>query len=131
MNEMARLVILLCGLLFLYAVIHLLIRRRISERVSLLWLFGAVVVLILSAFPGILERAAHLVGVYYPPALLFLVSILVLLYISLHQSIQITILETKLRELAQITAIQHGKQPAEIREGLAEAAAAVERAESK
>jgi hypothetical protein len=67
----------------------------------LFWFFGAIIILILSTIPEILAVIANLVGVDYPPALLFLIAILVILAIILYQSIQISILQERLRELTQ------------------------------
>lgn len=83
------------------AVVRLLVKRRISERNSFFWLAGALAILVLSALPDVLDIAARAAGVDYPPTLLFLLSILVILFILLHQSIQISILQEKCRELAQ------------------------------
>lgn len=98
-------ILLLLGAVFVVTVIYLLVKRRINERNSFLWLAGALVIVLFSTMPEILEVIAVLAGVDYPPALLFLVSILVILFILLHQSIQISILQEKCRELSQLLAI--------------------------
>jgi hypothetical protein len=101
MNTITKEIIILIGLFFVSAVIYLLIKRKINERHSLFWFFGAIIILILSTIPEILAVIANLVGVDYPPALLFLIAILVILAIILYQSIQISILQERLRELTQ------------------------------
>ncbi|PKM87984.1 MAG: hypothetical protein CVU87_08545 [Firmicutes bacterium HGW-Firmicutes-12] len=97
--------IIVLGLIFVGVIILLLVKRKINERHSLFWLFGAIIILILSTIPEILAVIANLVGVDYPPALLFLIAILVILAITLYQSIQISILQERLRELTQQIAI--------------------------
>lgn len=102
-------VIFVCGLISVCAIIFLLVKRRINERNSLFWLFGALIILALSTMPEMLQYMADLAGVDYPPSLLFLLSTLIMLFIILYQSIQISILQDRLRELTQQVAIYHMK----------------------
>lgn len=69
-------------------------------------MLGAIAILVVSANPGWLDWAAGKLGVAYPPTLLFLFSTLVLLIIVLRQSMQISVLNEKLRQLAQHVALQ-------------------------
>lgn len=101
MGLVLKLLLLACGLGFVCTVFILLVKRRINERHSLLWLLGALVILALSTIPEILEVVADLAGVSYPPTLLFLFSILIILFIILYQSVQISLLQERLRELTQ------------------------------
>lgn len=97
--------ILLCGITSSGAIIRLLLRKKISARNSVAWMLSVAVILILSANPGWFDRLAGLLGVSYPPSLLFLFSTLVLLVIVLYQSMQISVLNEKLRQLAQHVAL--------------------------
>lgn len=101
MSIALKILILCCGLFFVGIVLYLLVQRRINERHSLLWLFGAVIILLLSILPNSLDIVAGFFHVDYPPALLFLFAILILLIITLYQSIQISILQERLREITQ------------------------------
>jgi hypothetical protein len=101
--------IFLCGVLFSGMIIRLLLKRRINERNSAAWLLGAIAILVVSANPGWLDWVAAKLGVYYPPTLLFLFSTLVLLIIVLRHSMQISILNEKLRQVAQHVALQDNK----------------------
>lgn len=105
MGDLAKIFLLACGLFFVGIMLFLLIKRRISERYSLLWLLAVLIVLFLSAIPDLLSVAATLIGINYPPALLFLLSTLVLLGVSLYQSMQISKLNDQVKELAQTFAI--------------------------
>jgi hypothetical protein len=78
-----------------------LTKRKINEKNSLYYIGGIFVIIILAFVPGILDNAAKLLGIDYPPALIFLISTLVLLYLVLKQSAQISELDDKVRELAQ------------------------------
>lgn len=105
MNDLLRWTTLVVALLFTAGNVYLLVRKRLGERTTILWLFGTLLGLLVAAFPGILNRVASTLGVDYPPALLYLVAILVLLTIVLYQSTQISSLEKKLREVTQAVAI--------------------------
>lgn len=105
MHSSLKITILLLGVIFVLSVIRLLVKRRINERNSFLWLAGSLAILVLASIPDVLDVVARATGVHYPPTLLFLLSILVILFILLYQSIQISILQEKCRELAQHLAI--------------------------
>jgi hypothetical protein len=111
MTELLKLFLLVCGLGFAATVVRLLIKKKISERNSIAWMSAAILILFLSAFPQMVDKLAEWLHVSYPPALIFLFSTLVLLLLVLFQSIQISMLNEKLKELAQRVALyQHLEQ---------------------
>ena len=85
----------------LLLVFELIRRGRLKERYALLWLFSGVTLLLLSLYRGLLEFLARLVGIYYPPSLLFLIAFIFLLLITLHFSSVISGLAEKNKKLAQ------------------------------
>lgn len=89
----------------LFVVIELIRRGRLKERYALLWLFSGMVLLSLSLSRGLLESIARLVGIYYPPSLLFLVAFVFLLLITLHFSAVLSGLSEKNKVLAQELAL--------------------------
>ena len=89
----------------LITVVELIRRGWLKERYSLLWLFAGGVLLLLSASRDLLEYVSHMVGIYYPPSLLFLLAFLFLLLISLHFSVVISGLSEKNKKLAQEIAL--------------------------
>jgi len=89
----------------LFLVLELIRRGRLKERYSLLWLFSGIVMLILSLWRGLLDSVSHLIGIYYPPSLLFLIAFVFLLFITLHFSSVISGLAEKNKRLAQEMAL--------------------------
>ena len=85
----------------LVAVIELIRRGRLKEKYSLLWLFAGSVLLLLSASRDLLNYISRLLGVFYPPSLLFLLAFLFLLLITLHFSVVVSGLSEKNKQLAQ------------------------------
>jgi hypothetical protein len=111
MSEPLKLFVLACGLSFVAAVIRLLLKKKISERNSIAWITASFAILALSAFPQMIDRIAAWVHVSYPPTLIFLSSTLVLLLLVLYQSIQISVLNDKFKELAQRVALSQHLEP--------------------
>lgn len=105
MNLTLKVTVLLIGIVFVATLLYLLVKKRINERAALPWIAGAVIIIIFSILPNLLGVLARLTGVSYPPALLFLIAILVIILILLYQSIQISVLQAKCREMAQNLAI--------------------------
>lgn len=105
MDNKLRITILVIGIVFAISVFFLLVTRRINERASLPWIAGTFIIMIFSLLPSSLVVIAHILGVVYPPTLLFLLAILIILILLLYQSIQISILQNKCQELAQNLAI--------------------------
>lgn len=89
----------------LLAVIELIRRGRLKEKYSLLWLFAGGILLFLSASRDLLNYLASVLGVFYPPSLLFLLAFLFLLLITLHFSVVASGLSEKNKQLAQELAL--------------------------
>ncbi len=89
----------------LLIVVELVRRGRLKEKYSLLWLLSGVILLIFSLSRDILEYVSHMLGIFYPPSLLFLVAFLFLLLITLHFSVVISGLSEKNKHLAQEVAL--------------------------
>jgi hypothetical protein len=84
-------------------------RRKLREEYSILWLFGSVVLLILSLKKNWLDSLAHALGIVYPPSFLFLVGILFILLILIHFSIAISKLHQMNKKMAQEIALMKEK----------------------
>lgn len=111
----------LAALLF---VLELVRQRRLREDYSLLWLATAFVMLILSAWRDLLHGLSELVGIFYPPNLLFVVALIFVLFILLHFSTVITRLAQENKEIAQQLALlryeleaERGRASAAVQEG--------------
>ena len=90
-----------CGLLVLTVMVELLRRRQLREKYAILWLGVSVVVVVLAAFPGLLDWTAHRLGIYEAPNLLLFAAVLVLLLVSVHLSWEASRLEEETRTLAE------------------------------
>lgn len=89
--------------LFLLALVR---RRRLRAKYSLLWLATSLVMIVLAAFPDLLDRFSTTVGVQYGPTTLFAGAILLLLLVCMHFSWELSRLEEKARSLAEELALR-------------------------
>lgn len=102
---MLRIVVFGMGIAFVIVVFRLLISGKMSERASLPWIACSLLVISLSIYPYSIDKIAGLMNIDYPPTLLFLISILIILLLLLYQAIHISILHNKIRELTQTISI--------------------------
>ncbi|WP_229677302.1 DUF2304 domain-containing protein [Psychrobacillus lasiicapitis] len=102
---MLQIFIIGCAILFATFVISLLLRNKIGERNSVIWLGGLIVILVISSNPSLFDSVARGLGINYPPALLFFLSSLILLTFSLYQTVQITKLSIKIKDISQHIAL--------------------------
>ena len=79
--------------------------QRLKERYAALWLIIGAVIIVLGAFPSLLNGVADFVGVALPVNLLFLLSILLLMGVSIHLTLELSRLSEKTRILAEEVAI--------------------------
>ena len=99
----------------LLLVLELVRRRKLVEEHALLWMLGGGVLLVLSLRREILDTVARWLGIYYGPAVLLLVLVVLLFLGGLYFSVVVSrqhaqivrlvedqaVLEAKLRELAE------------------------------
>jgi hypothetical protein len=91
------------GLLTL--VFELVRRKNLKEKYSLLWLFTAIILLILSVSRGALNQLAALMGIYYSPSAFFLLAFFFLMLITLQFSVVISKLSERNKTLSQEVAL--------------------------
>ena len=89
----------------LLVVLELVRRRRLLERYALVWLGVAVLLILLSAWNGLLTGAASLIGISYPPSALFAIAFGFVILLLLHFSIAVSRLHDQSKVLAQQLAL--------------------------
>lgn len=100
-----RVLALVAAVVVVGAMVELLRRRQLREKYAALWLLVGTSVAMLALVPGLLDAAAGAVGVQTPVNLLFFVSTLVLLLVTLHLSWESSRLEEETRTLAEEVAL--------------------------
>ena len=99
------LVSLIVSIALLLFVLELVRRRRLQERYSVLWLATGLTLLILAAWPALLERISTALGIASPPNALFVVALGFFLAVMLHFSLVISRLSEHTSRLAQRLAL--------------------------
>lgn len=97
---------IISALVVLFIVVEMLRRRRLRERHAVYWLLAGLLGLVIGIFPQVLGWAARLVGISVPTNLAFFVSIIILFFVCIQHSSELTALETKTRVLAEENALQ-------------------------
>ncbi len=86
-------------------IIWLIRRDRLPISHAIWWLSVAVTIAVLGFFPGLIDAVAGIVGIRYPPSLLFILAILTLLIKVLLEDLEVSTNRRRLLRLAQKTAI--------------------------
>lgn len=79
--------------------------QELSIKESFFWMVGSIVMLFLSMFYKMVDKVAVLLGVWYPPSLVFLIAIMFLLFINFRNSKKLYKQNERIIELAQKVSI--------------------------
>jgi hypothetical protein len=90
---------------FLMLIGRLILRRKLREEYAIVWVVCTVFLFVLSFWRPGLERVAALLGVFYPPSLIFLAALFGITVFLVHLSVVATRLEHQNRLLAQEIAL--------------------------
>jgi hypothetical protein len=94
------------GSVGLLGLILALVRAKLlKEKYSLIWLFTALVLVVLSISKGPVEKLAALMGIYYAPSALFLLAFLFLILITVQFSVVMSKLSERNKVLTQEIAL--------------------------
>lgn len=84
----------------------LLRRGHLRAKYVMLWLPVGASMIVFSAVPGLLDSVSLAVGIAYPPALLFMLAIVLLILACMHFSWELSRIEERIRLLAETIAIR-------------------------
>ncbi len=93
-------------LVFIFIVI-LLRRGLLKEKYAVLWLLVSGVALVLALIPGALRWVSDILGVQTPSNLLFFVTVVLLVLVSVQLSYELSRHEMRIRRLAEEVALLH------------------------
>lgn len=101
MDIRARLFVATLSVGLLIFVINLVRRKYLKENYAVLWVITAIVLTLVPLLINYLDQFAYLIGVYYPPAFVYVVAIMFLIVLILHFSIIISKLSEQNKNLIQ------------------------------
>lgn len=93
------------GLIAFIVVLVKVRNRLMSEKESFFWVVAALGIFILSIFPQTIDFFSRILGISYPPSLLFLLTLLFVIYLLFRQSQHTSQMNERVKELTQRVAI--------------------------
>lgn len=78
------------SIIFMISIILLVRNKKLHEKYSILWIIFSIIIIILAWNHKLLDIISTSLGIYYAPALLFLVASVFLILYTLHLSIVVT-----------------------------------------
>lgn len=90
---------------YFVVVLHLLKTGSLNLKYTLLWLLSGIIMLVLAVFPGLLDRIAHVVGVYEPTNALFAIILFCVIIILMSLTAIVSRLNEKCKCLIQKIAL--------------------------
>ena len=106
MTPLFRIVLIAASLLTLAGIVRKVRNAKVDIENSIFWIGFSALLLILSIFPKIAEFIADLLGIYSTVNFIFLFVIFVLLVHQFTNSIRISQLENRVKELTQEIAVR-------------------------
>lgn len=100
-NPQTRVFVIVVSLLVLLYVVNLVRTRRLREEFALLWLVAGFLLVGAALAVDWLDVLSHFLGIEYPPAFMFLIAFLCLLFVCLQFSLHISRLSDQTKNLAQ------------------------------
>lgn len=100
-----QIIAIVVSLLFLLFIVRLIIKGKLREEYSIIWIACTLALIVFSFWRNGLEVMAHLVGVYEAPNLVFTGAIFAMLIYLLHLSVVVSKLHSQNRQLAQNIAL--------------------------
>lgn len=105
MELRARLFAIALGVSVLLFVVNLVRTRKLKEEFALLWLLTAVVLVLAPLLIDYLDMIAHVLGIEYPPAFIFVLAIISVLLILFQFSMRISHFSEQIKVLTQELAL--------------------------
>jgi hypothetical protein len=100
-----KIFLLCCIFLFLSVIVMLLRNKKISLKYSLLWLFSAISMILITIFPQIIFFASQIIGIKEPVNLVFVFAGMFSILIILSLTVIVSKLNSKITQLAQNIAL--------------------------
>jgi hypothetical protein len=92
-------------LIFMAFIARLIVRGKLREEYSFVWIVCAIILLVFSVWRDGLTQISRLLGVFYPPALIFLMAIFAIICFLVHLSVVNSKLQHSIKELTHEIAI--------------------------
>ncbi|GAB4036555.1 DUF2304 domain-containing protein [Spirosoma jeollabukense] len=92
---------LIVAFVFMFMLFRLIVKGRLREEYSIIWIVCTIILIIFSIWRRGLEQISLLLGVYYPPSLIFIAAIFAIIAFLVHLSVVNSKLQNQIKTLAQ------------------------------
>lgn len=96
-----QLVSLTGATIFMVMIFRLIIKGRLREEYSIVWILCTLILIVFSIWRKGLEQISLWLGVYYPPSLIFLAAIFAIIVFLVHLSVVNSRLQSQIKTLTQ------------------------------
>ena len=93
------------SLLFMFFIFRLVVKGKLREEYSIIWIICTATLLLFAFWRSGLDIVANFLGIYYPPALIFLAAIFAIIVFLVHLSVVNSKQHKQIKELAQEMAL--------------------------
>ncbi len=90
---------------FLITIIELIRKKQLKEAYAIIWLIFGLLFMFFSCWRKALDYISEIIGIYYPPAMLFLLLIIAITLILIQFSVVISKQNDQIRALTQEIAL--------------------------
>ena len=80
MSISLRLLVCLAGIIFIYMARKANIARKMTEKQSLFWIIGGMIIFIFGLIPKLVYFVSDIFSVEYPPSIIFAISIILVFF---------------------------------------------------
>lgn len=105
MSRTLQIAMLLAVVVYFFFLFHLLKKKRLNIKYTLLWIFSGVLMLILALFPRVLDVFAKMIGIYEPTNALFAVIFFCMIIILMSLTAIVSKMNERNKCLAQAIAL--------------------------
>ena len=110
MDARQKIVALLVGLSLLGVIIELVRQRRLKEEYAWLWVIAGVCMLVIGLNYPLLVWITQIIGAGWTSSTLFFFGLIFLIALTLHFSVRISALETRVKNLTQHIALLEAEE---------------------
>ncbi len=94
-----QIISLLGALLFMVFIARLIAKGKLREEYSFIWIACTLVLIVFSVWRNGLTEIARLLGVFYPPSLIFLAGLFAVIGFLVHLSVVISKMQQSIKDL--------------------------------
>ena len=105
------------GVILIVLVVTSMKKKQISDYQGILWLLAAILIIVLGAFPKLVNIMARLLGIWWAPAILLFANAVLTGFILFNHSKEISILKAQVTELSMQVGILKAEKNGEADSG--------------